>query len=190
MFSQAEQNYLKAIFSLQQKEEGGVSTSRLAEALRIKAASVTEMVKKLDEKQLLDYQKYYGVELTAAGRKQALFIVRQHRLWETFLVDKLNFDWDEVHDIAKQLEHISSEKLVEELDKFLGRPEYDPHGDPIPDKEGNLPEMYKKRLSQLKEGESAVCSGVNDTSASFFKIFGKKANWAAYSYSGLAGRSF
>ncbi|MDT0294432.1 metal-dependent transcriptional regulator [Mesonia ostreae] len=174
MFTQSEENYLKAIFHLQQEMSDGVSTSRLSELLNTKAASVTEMIKKLADKNLVNYKKYYGVQLTSLGKKQALSVVRKHRLWESFLVERLNFKWDEVHEVAEQLEHISSTKLVEELDKFLGRPQYDPHGDPIPDANGNLPKATKKRLSQLKEGSQAVCKGFNDNSSSFLKYLDKQ----------------
>lgn len=153
MFSQSEENYLKAIFHLQLELKGGVSTSNLAESLDTRAASVTEMIKRLASKDLVTYERYYGVQLTKLGKKQALVIVRKHRLWESFLVERLNFDWDEVHDIAEQLEHIKSEKLVEELDRFLERPKFDPHGDPIPDMEGNLPKVKRRKLSELKEGK-------------------------------------
>lgn len=174
MFSQSEENYLKAIFHLQQNANGGISTSSLSEKLTTKAASVTEMIKKLAEKNLVDYQKYYGVQLTETGRKHALLIIRKHRLWEFFLVKRLNFNWDEVHDVAEQLEHIKSPKLVEELDIFLGRPEYDPHGDPIPDANGNLPKAPKKRLSGLKKGDHAICKGFNDNSSSFLQFLDKQ----------------
>ncbi len=174
MFTQSEENYLKAIFHLQQEVEGGISTSSLSEKLETKAASVTEMIKRLADKKLVDYQKYYGVQLTDTGRKHALLIIRKHRLWEYFLVERLNFNWDEVHDVAEQLEHIKSPKLVEELDLFLGRPEYDPHGDPIPDVKGNLPKSPKKRLSQLQEGDHAICKGFNDNSSSFLKFLAKQ----------------
>lgn len=173
MFTQSEENYLKAIFHLQQAAEGGVSTSGISENLETKAASVTEMVKRLADKKLVNYQKYYGVQLTDAGEKQALAVIRKHRLWETFLVDRLSFDWDEVHDVAEQLEHIQSAKLVEELDRFLGRPEYDPHGDPIPDAEGNIPEIPTKRLIQLQKGDRGICKGFNDTSSSFLQFLAK-----------------
>ncbi len=142
--------------------------------METKAASVTEMIKRLADKKLVDYQKYYGVQLTNSGRKHALLIVRKHRLWEYFLVERLNFDWDEVHEVAEQLEHIKSPKLVQELDLFLGRPEYDPHGDPIPDANGNLPKSPKKRLSQLQKGERAICKGLNDTSSSFLQFLAKQ----------------
>ncbi|MGO3260942.1 MAG: metal-dependent transcriptional regulator [Mesonia sp.] len=174
MFTQSEENYLKAIFHLQEETIDGVSTSSLSELLNTKAASVTEMIKKLADKSLVDYRKYYGVQLTELGKNQALSVVRKHRLWESFLVERLNFKWDEVHEVAEQLEHIKSAKLVEELDKFLGRPHYDPHGDPIPDANGNLPKAAKKRLSQLKSGSKAVCKGFNDTSSSFLKYLDRQ----------------
>lgn len=174
MFTQSEENYLKAIFHLQQETNDGVSTSSISAHLNTKAASVTEMVKRLAEKKLVDYQKYYGVQLTENGKEHALAVVRKHRLWESFLVERLNFNWDEVHEVAEQLEHIKSIKLVEELDKFLGRPAYDPHGDPIPDAEGNLPKVPKKRLSQLQKGERGTCKGFNDASSSFLKYLAKQ----------------
>ncbi|WP_159023729.1 metal-dependent transcriptional regulator [Formosa sp. L2A11] len=174
MFTQSEENYLKAIFHLQQDVDGGVSTSSISELLQTKAASVTEMVKKLADKKLVHYQKYYGVHLTESGRAHALTIVRKHRLWECFLVDRLNFNWDEVHEVAEQLEHIKSAKLVEELDKFLEHPLYDPHGDPIPDADGNLPKRFKKKLSELKTGEQGVCKGFKDDSSAFLKFLAKQ----------------
>lgn len=174
MFTQSEENYLKAIYHLQKETDGGVSTSSLSELLKTKAASVTEMLKRLAEKKLVDYQKYYGVQLTDTGKEHALAVVRKHRLWESFLVERLNFNWDEVHEVAEQLEHIKSVKLVEELDRFLGRPAYDPHGDPIPDAEGNLPKTPKKRLSQLQQGDRGTCKGFNDASSSFLQYLAKQ----------------
>lgn len=174
MFTQSEENYLKAIFHLQEEVDGGISTSSLSEKLNTKAASVTEMIKRLAEKELVDYQKYYGVQLTDTGRKHALLIIRKHRLWEYFLVERLNFNWDEVHDVAEQLEHIKSPKLVEELDAFLGRPEYDPHGDPIPDAKGNLPKSPKQKLSHLKKGDKGICKGFNDNSSAFLQFVAKQ----------------
>lgn len=174
MFTQSEENYLKAIFQLQEEMEGGISTSRLSEKLETKAASVSEMLKRLSDKALVDYQKYYGVQLTETGRKQALLIVRKHRLWEYFLVERLNFNWDEVHEVAEQLEHIKSPKLVAELDAFLGRPQYDPHGDPIPDADGNLPKSPTKKLSQLQLGERGICKGFNDNSSAFLQFLDKQ----------------
>ncbi|WP_434036763.1 metal-dependent transcriptional regulator [Formosa sp. 4Alg 33] len=174
MFTPSEENYLKVIFHLQQDVDKGVSTSSISERLNTKSASVTEMVKKLSEKKLVNYQKYYGVHLTESGLVHALSIIRKHRLWECFLVERLNFNWDEVHDVAEQLEHIKSAKLVEELDKLLGRPSYDPHGDPIPDANGSLPESSKKKLSQLGAGDQVVCKGFKDNSSSFLQFLAKQ----------------
>ncbi|HIE45471.1 MAG TPA: metal-dependent transcriptional regulator, partial [Flavobacteriaceae bacterium] len=134
MFSITEENYLKAIFSLESNSGTVISTNHIAKKLETKASSVTDMIKKLALKNLLVYTKYKGVSLSSQGRKIATSIVRKHRLWETFLVDKLGFNWDEVHDIAEQLEHIKSDKLILKLDSYLEYPQSDPHGDPIPDK--------------------------------------------------------
>ena len=127
------------------------------------------MIKKLADKEVLTYIKYQGVSLTDLGRKIALGVIRKHRLWEVFLVEKLNFSWDEVHDVAEQLEHIKSTKLINELDAFLEFPKMDPHGDPIPDKEGKFQKIEKKLLSTLKENQLGVCVGVNDSSSEFLK---------------------
>ena len=169
-----EENYLKTIYTLQLENPGGVNTNAVAEHLETKAASATDMIKKLDEKGLVIYRPYRGVLLNAQGEKLALQIVRKHRLWETFLAEKLEFGWEEIHDVAEQLEHIRSEKLVKELDRFLGHPEYDPHGDPIPNAAGYLPEVAKRKLSQLKVGERGVCTGANDISSSFLKFLAKQ----------------
>lgn len=170
----SEENYLKSIFALQKANPKGVSTNVLAKHLETKPASTTEMIKKLHEKELVLYQPYQGVTLNDQGEELALRIIRKHRLWETFLVDKLDFSWDEVHDVAEQLEHIRSEKLVQELDRFLGFPKQDPHGDPIPDAQGRMIKMEKKRISQLKAGDYGKCIGVNDTSSSFLQFLDKQ----------------
>ncbi len=138
MLSLTEENYLKAIYHLSDGGQQTVLTNALAEAMNTKAASVTDMIKKLSQKDLIQYEKYYGVQVTAKGKAEALSIIRKHRLWETFLVSKLGFRWDEVHDVAEQLEHIQSQHLIERLDEFLGFPQVDPHGDPIPDGNGKL----------------------------------------------------
>lgn len=138
MNSLTEENYIKAIYKLCEKSADAVSTNAIAEKMHTKAASVSDMLKKLSKKKLINYRKYQGVTLTAKGEKLALAIVRKHRLWELFLVQKLNFKWDEVHDIAEQLEHIQSDELVKRIDKFLDHPKFDPHGDPIPDVNGKL----------------------------------------------------
>lgn len=174
MFTFSEENYLKAIYHLEIDVDKGVSTNAIAKKLDTKASSVTDMIKKLSEKELIVYKKYQGVTLTSFGKKTAVNIVRKHRLWEVFLVKKLNFSWDEVHDIAEQLEHIKSSKLIQQLDSFLGFPTHDPHGDPIPDKEGNLKVIEKRLLSTLLKNESGICVGVNDSSSDFLKFLDKK----------------
>ena len=174
MFSQAEENYLKAIYALEIDTGKGVSTNLIAEKVLSKASSVTDMLQRLAEKELVIYKKYQGVRLSDKGRKIASNIVRKHRLWETFLVDKLHFSWDEVHDVAEQLEHIQSEKLIQQLDSFLGFPTHDPHGDPIPDKDGNLTKRKKIKLSQLNENEQSILLGVEDSSDNFLKYLNKK----------------
>jgi len=166
----SEENYLKSIYALQKEHPKGVSTNVLSKYLDTKPASATEMIKKLDEKGLVHYQPYQGVILKDSGAVSALKIIRKHRLWETFLANKLDFSWDEIHDVAEQLEHIKSDKLIRELDKFLGYPKHDPHGDPIPDEEGNVVKMEKKRVSQLNPGDIGTCIGVNDTSSSFLQF--------------------
>lgn len=142
--SQSEENYLKSIFRLEkQSVDSQISTNAIAEDLSTKASSVTEMIKKLSEKSLINYAKYKGASLTSLGTSCAVKVIRKHRLWETFLVDKLQFTWDEVHEIAEQLEHIQSEKLTNRLSEFLGNPQFDPHGDPIPDKNGDFPVQHQ-----------------------------------------------
>ncbi|WP_299712597.1 metal-dependent transcriptional regulator [uncultured Tenacibaculum sp.] len=174
MFSQSEENYIKTVYHLSIGFDGGISTNAIAKALETKASSVTDMVKKLSEKEVVIYKKYQGVTLTDFGKKVAASIIRKHRLWEVFLVDKLNFSWDEVHEVAEQLEHIKSPKLISELDAFLGYPKQDPHGDPIPDAEGNIHQINKKLLSLLSVGEEGVCVGVDDTSSEFLKFLDKQ----------------
>ena len=174
MFSQSEENYIKAIYHLETISNKGISTNAIAKKLETKASSVTDMIKKLSEKELVAYKKYQGVKLTDFGRKTAANIVRKHRLWEVFLVDKLNFSWDEVHDVAEQLEHIKSPKLINQIDALLGFPTHDPHGDPIPDKNGNLNIIDKILLSTLHENESGICVGVDDSSSEFLRFLDKK----------------
>ncbi|SDS41774.1 metal-dependent transcriptional regulator [Gramella sp. MAR_2010_147] len=173
MFSLSEENYLKAIFHLETAYKSGVSTNALAEEMQTKASSVTDMVKRLSDKDLVNYKKYQGVKLSEAGRNAAIEVIRKHRLWEVFLVEKLGFNWDEVHEIAEQLEHIKSEKLTNELDKFLEYPKRDPHGDPIPDAQGNFTVANRMLLSDLKKGEIGICVGVKDSSAEFLQYLDK-----------------
>jgi DtxR family Mn-dependent transcriptional regulator len=167
MNSFTEENYLKAIFKLSVKEKEGVSTNSIAEELDTKASSVTDMIKKLSDKKLVNYKKYKGVTLAKKGQDIAVSIIRNHRLWEVFLVEKLNFKWDEVHDLAEELEHIKSDKLTEQLDSFLEFPRYDPHGDPIPDKDGNITRHKDITLSDLKTNENGIVVGVKEHSKSY-----------------------
>ncbi|ODS78346.1 MAG: iron-dependent repressor [Cytophagaceae bacterium SCN 52-12] len=164
-----EENYLKIIHTLSGKDGIEVSTSAIAESTATRAASVTDMLKKLSEKGLINYKKYQGVTLTGLGENLALKVIRKHRLWEAFLVGKLGFGWDEVHEIAEELEHISSDILVERLDAFLDYPQFDPHGDPIPDARGNMPDSEYRKLSELKSGDKAVLMAVLDHSQPFLQ---------------------
>ncbi len=173
MTTLSEENYLKAIYHIGKQGNIAVSTNSIAEKMRTKASSATDMIKKLAEKKLVDYKRYQGVTLTEKGRLIAAIVVRKHRLWEVFLVEKLNFSWDEVHDVAEQLEHIKSEKLTNELDALLGFPTEDPHGDPIPDKEGYIKETEKILLSQINIGEQCICVGVKDSSTEYLKYLDK-----------------
>jgi DtxR family Mn-dependent transcriptional regulator len=161
--SQIEENYLKAIFKLSEAGER-VSTSGIAGELSINSASVSDMIKKMAKKGWLHYEKYQGVELTETGKEIATHIIRKHRLWEVFLVEKLGFTWSEVHELAEQLEHIKSDELVNRLDDFLGNPSYDPHGDPIPDREGSWPTQPQIPLVELPAGASSRICGVGDDS--------------------------
>lgn len=170
----SEENYLKSIYHLTSSSDAEVSTNAIAEMMETKASSVTDMLKKLAEKDLVNYKKYQGVSLTANGKLAAKMIVRKHRLWEVFLVEKLDFSWDEVHDIAEQLEHIKSEKLINKLDDFLGNPTEDPHGDPIPDANGKIISTEKQLLSELSENQNGICVGVKDTSSEFLKYLDKQ----------------
>jgi DtxR family Mn-dependent transcriptional regulator len=174
MLSLSEENYLKAIYHLQQETNSAVSTNDLSAHLETKASSVTDMIKKLSEKSLVIYKKYQGVKLSNDGKTTALKVIRKHRLWEVFLVEKLNFNWDEVHDIAEQLEHVKSEQLTDKLDAFLDYPKRDPHGDPIPDRQGQFSVANKKVLSDLEIGENAICVGVKDSSSEFLNYLDKQ----------------
>ena len=169
----SEEDYVKAIYHLGKSGIKPVSTNAIAEQMDTKPSSVTDMIRKLADKGLIHYKKYMGVSLTEIGTKTALALVRKHRLWEVFLVDKLDFSWDEVHDVAEQLEHIKSDKLIDRLDKHLGFPEVDPHGDPIPSKNGEFKKSVKKLLNEIPVGTSGVCVGVKDSSPPFLKFLDK-----------------
>jgi DtxR family transcriptional regulator, Mn-dependent transcriptional regulator len=168
-----EENYLKAIYKLQETNGEVVATSALAQVMGVHAPSVTDMLKRMAGKKLVTYQKSKGFKLTEKGKQVAVGIIRNHRLWEVFLVDKLGFRWDEVHDLAEQLEHIHSEALVNKLDAYLGYPKADPHGDPIPDANGVLPKSKSVLLSTLKDGDKGTFTGVTDHSAAFLNYLDK-----------------
>lgn len=172
--SQTEENYLKAIFNICEKEEKSAGTNDISNEMQTSAASVTDMLKRLSEKKLINYAKYKGVTLTKKGSEVATQLIRKHRLWETFLVEKLQFSWDKVHDIAEQLEHIKAPELVEKLDNFLGNPKFDPHGDPIPDADGKFTYRKQIQLSDAKVGEWGVVVGVQEDSEKFLQYLDKQ----------------
>ena len=169
----SEENYLKVIYHLSNLSPKGVNTNAIAAMLDTKASSVTDMLKKLSEKEWIHYQKYQGVSLTDKGKLNAKIIVRKHRLWEVFLVEKLGFAWDEVHEVAEELEHIQSEKLINQLDQFLNFPSFDPHGDPIPNAKGEIKKIEKQLVSEIEVGKTITCVGVKDSSVDFLQYLNK-----------------
>lgn len=173
MISLTEENYLKAIFHLSEAGSKPVLTNDLAAEMNTKAASVTDMIKRLSGKGLISYEKYYGVQVSKLGKTEALKIIRKHRLWETFLVNTLKFSWDEVHDVAEQLEHIQSSLLIEKLDEFLGYPKSDPHGEPIPDKNGKMSGIKQIPLSESTTNKKSTLIAVKDDSPTFLKYLSK-----------------
>src|SRR6185369_4864379 len=172
-YSTSEENYIKTIYHLQ-NGQNTVSTNALAEKLSTKPASVTDMMKKLKTKKLLHYQPYQGFRLSNEGKKVALDIIRRHRLWEYFLAEKLKFKWDEVHAVAEDLEHVSSKKLIDKLDEFLGFPRFDPHGDPIPDMNGRIENSKQVSLRELPLNKTAIVSHVSDQSNEMLELLGHK----------------
>ncbi len=172
-FSSSEENYLKTIFHLQLESET-VSTNALAEKLQSRPASITDMMKKLSAKSLLHYKPYYGFYLSTDGKKAALSIIRRHRLWEFFLSEKLGFSWDEVHNVAEELEHVSNKKLIDKLDEFLGFPQFDPHGDPIPDSKGRVKAINKVSLVELPLHQKAHVCNVSNQSAEMLELLHHK----------------
>jgi DtxR family Mn-dependent transcriptional regulator len=173
MYTLTEENYLKAIYKLSVQTEN-VSTNQIAASLATKASSVTDMLRKLADKLLINYTRYQGVSLTQTGEKVAVNIIRRHRLWEYFLVEKLNFKWDEVHDMAEEMEHISSTELIDRLDEFMGFPARDPHGDPIPDCNGNFKINDLKPVSAIPVHSGGIISGVRDHSSAFLQYLEKQ----------------
>lgn len=168
MLTQTEENYLKAIFKVTERQDSPANTNAIATEMKTSAASVSDMISRLDKKQLVHYEKWKGVTLSGEGRKIATDLIRKHRLWEVFLTEKLQFSWDEVHPIAEQLEHIHSDELVSRLDAFLGHPKYDPHGDPIPDENGNFAYRKQVLLSEF-DGKEAVIVGVDEHTTQFLQ---------------------
>lgn len=172
-FSTSEENYLKAIYHLQ-SEHGVVATNTLADELKTRPASITDMMKKLSAKHLLNYKPYYGFSLSAEGKKAAIMIIRRHRLWEFFLAEKLGFGWNEVHTIAEELEHVSSRKLIDRLDEYLGFPEFDPHGDPIPNSKGKMTSTVKLPLAALEVNQTAQVCRVANKSEEMLELLEEK----------------
>ena len=175
MLSYTEENYLKTLLKLsfQNEERPEAGTNEMAAHLGVKPATATDMLKKLKDKDLVTYKKYGKILLTENGRKSGIAILRKHRLWETFLYEKLDFSWDEVHEVAEQLEHIQSAKLVDKLEEFLNFPEFDPHGDPIPKANGEIPAIAKTLLSELQAGSKCTVAAVKDTSTVFLQYLEK-----------------
>lgn len=175
MLSYTEENYLKALLKLsfQNEDKPEAGTNEMAAYLGVKPATATDMLKKLKEKELVTYKKYGKILLTDAGKKNGIAILRKHRLWETFLYEKLDFSWDEVHEVAEQLEHIQSAKLVDKLEELLNFPEFDPHGDPIPKANGEIPIVVRTLLSELKAGDTCSVAAVKDTSTLFLQYLEK-----------------
>lgn len=175
MLTYTEENYLKALLKLsfQNEDKPEAGTNEMAAYLGVKPATATDMLKKLKEKGLVNYEKYGKIQLTDIGKQNGTAILRKHRLWETFLYEKLDFSWDEVHEVAEQLEHIQSAKLVNKLEEFLDYPEFDPHGDPIPNAKGEMPVLDKTLLSEIKAGESCKVIAVKDTSTPFLQYLEK-----------------
>ena len=169
MRSLTEENYLKAIYRISLNRKMKISPTAIADEMGVSAASVIDMIKKLSEKKLISYDKVKGAKLLERGQKEAVAIIRNHRLWEVFLLEKLNYSWDEIHDIAEQLEHVKHPELADRLDVFLGHPEYDPHGDPIPKSNGEIPTTVKTLLSEIEIGKSCRVVAVKDTSSVFLQ---------------------
>jgi DtxR family transcriptional regulator, Mn-dependent transcriptional regulator len=169
----AEENYLKAIYELTEAGKKSTSTNDISAWMKIKPASVSDMLRKLGEKTVIDYRKYYGVHMTEEGKKLALRIIRKHRLWEVFLVEKLKFSWDEVAEVADELEHVQSPTLIQRLDEYLGFPKFDPHGDPIPDEFGDVRSRPRVALNEIELNGSGQIVAVKDSSAAFLRYLDK-----------------
>ena len=173
MISYTEENYLKSIFSIIEDNKRTASTNEIAEKINTKAPTVTDMLKRLSSKDLILYKPYQGVQFTESGLKKSIELVRKHRIWETFLHKKLGFSWNEVHEIAEELEHVKSLALINKLDEYLGFPKNDPHGDPIPDKNGNL-EFHKDfTIASLEKNQFGLIVGLKETAPDFLNFLVK-----------------
>ena len=172
MANQSTEDYIKSIYRLG-REDGTVLTTTIAKHLGIGAGSVTDMIKKLSDKNLLHYEPYQGVKLTPKGRRLALKMVRRHRLWEMFLVTFLEYKWDEVHDEAERLEHYTSDELEKRIDKALGYPKVDPHGDPIPTADGELVDFSYESLADCNVNDSGIIIRVSDDSPEVLQLLSK-----------------
>lgn len=168
-YTTTEENYIKAIYHLEHIHDK-VSTTLLSEEMNTRPATVTDMLKKLESKKILHYRKYKGFILTDQGNKTALNVVRKHRLWEFFLVNKLGFEWDKVHSMAEELEHISSSELTTRLDNFLGNPAFDPHGDPIPDNKGKIKIIQQQCLAAVPVKKIVTVSSVKNQSSEMLEL--------------------
>lgn len=169
----AEENYLKAIYHLSDGGKKGVSTNDVSAEMKTKPASVSDMLRKLGEKEVIEYRKYYGLHITEEGKKLALQTIRKHRLWEVFLVEKLKFSWDEVNEVADELSHVKSKVLIQRLDEYLGFPKFDPHGDPIPDEYGDVRARPRQLLNELDLGSTGQIVAVKDSSPAFLRYLDK-----------------
>tara|TARA_Y100000748_G_scaffold299574_1_gene296644 strand:- start:957 stop:1625 length:669 start_codon:yes stop_codon:yes gene_type:complete len=173
ILSKSEENYLKSIYNLSELGNKVVTTNSISKILNIEPASVTDMIKKLSKKKLIYHEKYRGTKISKNGIKVALQIIRRHRLWEVFLYEKLNFNWDEIHEVAEELEHVSSDQLIDNLDKYLKYPKIDPHGDPIPNKLGEIDFVDKISISDLKVNEKGIVSRIINEDEEFFILLNK-----------------
>ena len=173
MLSYTEENYLKTIFSIIEDNKRTASTNEIADKINTKAPTVTDMLKRLSSKKLIAYKPYQGVQFTEEGQKYAVELVRKHRIWETFLHKKLGFAWNEVHEIAEELEHVKSISLINKLDEYLGFPKHDPHGDPIPDRNGNLEFHQDFTIASLAKNQFGLIVGLKDTSPDFLSFLVK-----------------
>ena len=174
MISQAEENYLKAIFKITERDGKAASTNAIAAAMNTAAASVTDMLKRLAAKSLVNYEKSKGATLTTEGGQLSKLLIRKHRIWEVFLCEKLGYNWDECHELAEELEHIQSDELINRLDAFLDKPKFDPHGDPIPDADGHFTIRPQLLLSEMTHNEKGIVVGVQEHSAAFLQFLDKQ----------------